>query len=73
MQTDWTGMAEYGLASWIAIAVAVGVVLYPVGRILRRMGFSPLLSIVAFFPFVNLLALWIVAFIDWPKRTGTTE
>jgi len=71
MQADWTGVAQYGVVPWIAIAVTVGAVLYPIGRILRRMGLSPFLSIVVFFPFVNLLALWIVAFIEWPKRTGT--
>ena len=68
MRADWIDMAAYGLAHWLMFAVAVASVVYPVGRILRRMGFSPLLSIVALVPLLNLLALWIVAFIEWPKR-----
>jgi hypothetical protein len=46
----------------------VAVVLYPVGRILSRIGFSPLWSVLVFVPIVNLAALWVVAFIDWPEQ-----
>ncbi len=73
MYANWPGMEGYGIAQWIVAAVAVGVVLYPIGRILRRMGFSPLLSIVVLFPFLNLLALWIVAFINWPQSMRNVE
>jgi ATP/ADP translocase len=73
MHANLPGMAGYGIAQWIVAAVAVAVVVYPIGRILRRMGFSPLLSIVALFPFLNILALWIVAFIDWPEAARTAE
>ena len=55
------------LTHWFIVALAAGLVIYPVGRILGRMGLSPFLAIVAVFPFVNLVALWIVAFIDWPR------
>lgn len=58
MNLDWTG----GLTLLAVLALVV----YPAGRILRRMGFSPLLVVVTLIPFVNLIALWIVAFIDWP-------
>ena len=44
----------------------VAVVVYPVGRILNRIGFSPLWAIVIFIPLLNLIALWIVAFTEWP-------
>lgn len=62
-------MAHDLLTHWMLVALTAGLVLYPVGRILGRMGFSSLLAVVALLPFVNLLALWIVAFIDWPKRS----
>lgn len=70
---DWisTGMMGLGLGHWIVMILALGLVLYPVGRILARLGFSPLLSILAILPLVNLAALWILAFIDWPKRGHT--
>jgi peptidoglycan/LPS O-acetylase OafA/YrhL len=46
----------------------VAVVLYPVGRILGRIGLSPLWSVLALIPLANLFALWLFAFIDWPGR-----
>ena len=71
MIANWgamTGMADYGAGHWILMAVAIGLVLYPVGRILGRLGFSPIWSLVALFPLVNLAALWILAFVAWPGR-----
>jgi len=44
----------------------VALVLYPAGRILNRIGFSPLWSVLAFVPIVNLAALWVLALIGWP-------
>jgi hypothetical protein len=58
----------YGPFHWLWFIVVVALVLYPTGRILNRMGFSPLWSVLAFVPILNLVALWIVAFTDWPAR-----
>ena len=37
---DWisTGMMGLGLGHWIVMILALGLVLYPVGRILARLG-----------------------------------
>ncbi len=48
----------------------IAVVVYPAGRILSRIGFSPLWSILMFVPLVNLIALWILAFTEWPERSA---
>jgi hypothetical protein len=68
MMNDWTMMAGYGIGHWIIFAVTIGVVLYPIGRILNRIGLSPFWSILALIPLVNLIALWVLAFVDWPGR-----
>ena len=68
MMADWRDMAGYGLGHWLVFAVMVAVVLYPIGKILGRIGLSPFWSIVALVPLVNLVALWVLAFIDWPER-----
>lgn len=52
---------------WITFAVLAALVLYPIGRILARIGFSPLWSIVAFIPLANLFGLWAVALAPWPS------
>jgi hypothetical protein len=61
------GMMGFGAGHWLTFAVLVAVVIFPVGRILDRAGFSPLWSVLAFIPVVNLIALWLFAYADWPK------
>jgi hypothetical protein len=68
MMNGWFGMAGFGLWHWVVFTAMVAVVLYPIGRILGRLGLSPFWSIFALVPFVNLIALWVLAFADWPRR-----
>lgn len=60
--------AGYGLAHWLIFAIFIAVLLYPVGRILNRIGFSPFWSVLALIPLVNLIALWVLALSDWPRE-----
>ena len=39
----------------------------PAGLSLRRIGFSPWWALLCFFPFFAILALWVLAFIRWPR------
>jgi hypothetical protein len=59
-------MYGYGPGHFLWFIVMIVVVAYPVGRILSRIGLSPLWVIVMFIPILNLVALWILAFTDWP-------
>jgi hypothetical protein len=47
-------------------------ILYPSGRILSRLGFSPLWAAIIFVPFVNIVGLWMVALAAWPRCKGPT-
>jgi len=69
----WPEMMGYGFGHWVAFAVTVAVILYPIGRILGRIGLSPFWSVVALIPFFNLVALWVLAFIDWPQIQRTNQ
>lgn len=62
----WHG--GFGLFPLIWLVVVAVVVLFPLGTVLRRIGFSPLWSVLAIVPIVNLVALWVLAFTDWPRR-----
>ncbi len=66
MMEHW--MYGYGGSHWLWFVVVAAVILYPTGRILGRMGFSPFWSILAFIPLLNLIGLWIVAFAEWPEK-----
>lgn len=61
-------MYGFGPAHWFWFIVMIAVVIYPVGRILSRLGLSPIWSILTLVPLVNLIALWVLAFTDWPDR-----
>ncbi|MBP0633115.1 MULTISPECIES: hypothetical protein [unclassified Cupriavidus] len=61
-------MVAHGFWHWIAFAVMVLVLLYPIGRIPMRIGFSPFWAILAFAPILNLIGLWLLAFIEWPRH-----
>jgi hypothetical protein len=55
MMDGW--MHGYSSFHWFWFIVMIAVVVYPVGHILNRIGFSPLWSILIFIPLVNLIAL----------------
>jgi len=68
-ETMFGYLSVWHWAVFIAFVLAVA---YPIGRILSRIGFSPLWSVLAFIPFVNLLALWVVALTPWPRDRDET-
>ena len=70
MMYGWSDTMVFGPVHWLFFIVVVAAVLYPIGRILSRIGFSPLWSVLVFVPFVNLVALWVLASIDWPEQSG---
>ena len=43
------------------------VVIWPAGRICKRVGFSPWLGILAIAPIANICLLWYVALSRWPR------
>lgn len=71
MGADMLMMGDWSVWHWITFAVVVALILYPVGRILSRIGFSPLWSILAFVPLANIAGLWILALSAWPRDKGT--
>ncbi|MFD2262136.1 hypothetical protein ACFSM5_04500 [Lacibacterium aquatile] len=77
----FTMLVSWGLSSigWILSAVfsLIGlVILLPLVilwfwafvRILNKMGYSGWWSLLTFIPPLSLVALWIVAFADWPSQ-----
>ncbi len=51
----------WGFSHWLFFILMVAAILYPVGLILQKLGYSPFWSVIALVPVVNLLGLWIVA------------
>lgn len=58
-----------GIFFWqlIIIAAIVLITLWPCWRILAKAGFSRWWVILVFLPIVNLVMVWLFAFIRWPN------
>ena len=63
-------MGDSSIWHWLVVlvvGVAFAIVAYPAARILKRMGFSRWWTLVAFIPYLNVAALWVLAFVRWPN------
>lgn len=60
------GMGTFGVPQLIIVVFLVAIWLPPIAIIVRRAGFSGLWVILAIVPIVNLVALWVFAFVRWP-------
>lgn len=64
-------METFSIWHWISLVIYVAVLYIIVGipvlKILRRTGHSGWASILAAIPLVNIVALWVFAFKQWPK------
>jgi len=60
-------MYAFSIMHWLVLLIILALMLYPVGRILSRVGLSPIWAIVSIIPLLNFVALWVFAFMTWPK------
>ena len=70
MMDGWMMFGGWGLSHWLMFALVIALIAYPLGLILRKLGFSPLWSIIAFVPLINIVALWVVALSDAPSQNA---
>ena len=63
MQADQYFML-FGIGYVLFIAL---VVVLPIGKILQRIGFSPMFALLLFIPVVNIIFLYTIAFRSWPR------
>jgi len=50
----------------LMVLFLVALVGVPLWRIVKRTGLPPALSLLGFVPGVNLIFIWVFAFMDWP-------
>ncbi len=59
--TSWMMTGNWGVAHFLVFAIIMAAILYPVGLILRKLGYSPFWAVLTCVPVVNLIGLWVVA------------
>lgn len=73
-QTDSWGrtMGSLSIWHWLILIVMAAIYGIPLAKIIRRTGHSRWWVIVFFVPVINLIALWVLAFVRWPTTDLTT-
>ena len=65
-------MGGFSIWHWTIVGALLALFGVPVWRILNRLGFSGWWAILAFIPWVNVVGLWVIAFIRWPRDRGAS-
>ncbi|WP_241693628.1 hypothetical protein [Caulobacter sp. SSI4214] len=66
-------MGGIGFIHWIVLITVVALYVVPISQILKRVGYSRWLTLLALIPLVNFICFWIFAFAPWPRDRAPTE
>jgi hypothetical protein len=64
------GLLESPSPVTVLVLVLLAVPMWMIGRVLRRAGYSPWWALLVLVPLVNLVALWVFAYVRWPAIDG---
>jgi hypothetical protein len=53
---------------WVIVAVVFFLILWPLGRIIKRTGRHPAIALLGIIPLVNVALLWWLAYSRWPSE-----
>lgn len=60
-------MGSMSILHWVIVAVALATAIVPSVKVLGKAGFSGWWVVLLFVPVVNIVAIWVFAFVDWPS------
>jgi len=60
-------MGTFSLWHWIIVLLVLWIWVFPLWRILKRIGRTPALALLAVIPLIGSILLWWIALSDWPK------
>jgi hypothetical protein len=66
------GMGTFGLWHAIWFTFWVALFLIPAWRIVQKAGFPGALSLLLLIPLVNIIMVWVFAFVRWPNQKAGT-
>ncbi len=59
-------MVSFSIWHWIILAAWLAVFIVPLWRIVSKAGFPGAFALLAIIPLLNIVLLWVFAFIKWP-------
>ena len=66
-------MGSFSIWHWSIILLYVAVFVVPCWRIVSKAGFPGALSLLALVPLVNVILLWVFAFVRWPNERPSAQ
>jgi len=66
-------MTGFSLTHWLILLVIVPLYLWIHARIARKAGFSGWWSVAMLIPLLNIVLLWMFAFVRWPVEDDSGE
>jgi hypothetical protein len=64
-------MGSFSIWHWLIVLLWLAVFIVPAWRIASKAGFSGALSLLMVVPVVNIVLLWVFAFIKWPVEKSS--
>jgi hypothetical protein len=64
-------MHSFSVWHWIIVALYAYIFVAPCWRIAKRAGFSGAWALLAIVPLVNIVILWVFAYVKWPTERST--
>ena len=61
-------MSSFTIWHWIIVQFYIAIIVVPCWRIVRKAGYSGSWSLLALVPLVNVILLWVFAFVQWPNE-----
>jgi len=65
-------MGSFSIWHWLIVLIWVAVFVVPGWRIASKAGFSGALSLLLLIPLVNIIMIWVFAFMKWPNQQEGT-
>ena len=61
---------EMSIGIWQVLMLLFYVLIFivPIAKIVSKAGFSKWLSVLAIIPLINVVFLWVFAFVSWPNQ-----
>lgn len=63
-------MGSFSVWHWLIVIFFWIIVFgWPLVKVIRKAGFSGWWVVLAFLPIINIIALWVFAFVSWPNQS----
>ena len=66
MTVELVDLSSVPPGQWLIALASVLLYVVPIAIILRRLGIRPWVSVIFLVPFLNVIALWAIAYSKWP-------